>query len=70
MGSTVDNTGVLVAIDSSYNPDQVPANKNCYFFDPISGNVTFSDDANCDQTFVPQGSDTSKQVKNLTDPSK
>ena len=63
MSSTIGQTRVLIDIDPSFNPDKVPSNKNCYFFDPISGKTTFSDDANCDQTFVPQGNDTSDPVK-------
>jgi hypothetical protein len=62
MSAVVGNTGVLVDLSAAYNPGNLPANKNCYIFDPATGNVTASNDANCDATFVASGSATSNKV--------
>ena len=49
MGSTVGNVAVLIDVDTAYNPNKVPSGKKCYFFSSSSGNMSASDDANCDQ---------------------
>ena len=61
MGSTVGNKPVLIDVDTAYNPNKVPSGKKCYFFSPSSGNMSSSDDVNCDQVqYVPLGNNSEK----------
>ena len=53
MGATIGNTGVLIGVSAAYNPDGVDPTKSCIFFNPTTGNMSASNDANCDK--VTQG---------------
>ena len=49
MGATVGTTGILIKLAAAFNPNEVDATEKCVFFSPTSGNMTTSNDANCDK---------------------
>ena len=49
MGATIGNTEVLIGVSAAFNPDGVDPTKSCIFFNPTTGNMSASNDVNCDK---------------------
>jgi hypothetical protein len=62
MTSLIGSTGVLIDYNAAFNPSALPGKQSCYFFDPKTGNMTSSTNANCDATYAPPSGVTSNKV--------
>jgi hypothetical protein len=49
LGATVGSTRVLIGVDAAFNPDAVDTTKKCVFFDPVTGNMSATNNVNCDK---------------------